>query len=79
MQNSGIKKFRRRGISKELMRTVIHHARNQAYQSLRLETYSCLTNAREFYKRIGFQLKVSNKDVKKYGQVFDQEFWELKL
>lgn len=74
-----VKEFRKRGIAKELMVTAVHHARKQGYKLLRLETYSCLTDARELYSKTGFQLKESNKGVKKYGQVFDQEFWELDL
>lgn len=74
-----LKKFRKRGFSKELIKTVIEHSRKQRYELLRLETYSCLVDARELYKKIGFYLTESNKDMKKYGQVFDQEFWELKL
>jgi ribosomal protein S18 acetylase RimI-like enzyme len=67
---------RGRGIATTLMETVVSHCTEHKVALLRLETYSCLTSARELYRRYGFTLSTRNVDVKKYGQTFDQEFWE---
>ncbi|NEQ53311.1 MAG: GNAT family N-acetyltransferase [Leptolyngbya sp. SIO3F4] len=72
-------KFRGQGIAKRMMREVINHAQHQHVSKLRLETYSCLKNARKLYKDLGFYCIRSNKNLQKYGQFFDQEFWELDL
>ena len=46
---------------------------------LSLETCSCLKGTRKLYRDFGFTPIIVTKDMEKYGQVFDQEFWELKL
>ena len=71
--------FRGQGVATSMMNKVINHARQHDYGKLRLETYSCLQEARRLYKKLGFQLVRRNHTVKKYSQVFDQEFWELTL
>lgn len=71
--------FREQGIATTMMHKVIDHARQQNFNTLRLETYSCLQGARHLYKKLGFQMVRRNLAIKKYGQVFDQEFWELGL
>lgn len=71
--------YRRRGVATTLMDTVIGHSRDHGARLLRLETYSCLEDARRMYMKYGFELCESSKNIGLYGQVFDQEFWELKL
>lgn len=72
-------RFRGQGIAKQLIDRVIVHARENRCEMIRLETYSLLTAAREVYRNYGFKLVELNAGVKKYGRVFDQEFWELVL
>lgn len=67
------------GISKILLDKVISRCKDHNLKILRLETYSCLKTAREVYKKYGFTLLDKNVDVEKYGQLFDQEFWEKSL
>lgn len=67
------------GVAKTLMNKVISHCRNHDIGLLCLETYSCLTSARTMYEKYGFTLSTKNVAVKKYGQSFDQEFWEKRL
>ena len=72
-------KFRGNNIAQELMNQAIQHAKTHGCQKIRLETYSCLTSARLLYKKLGFQLCESHNNIQKYGQTFEQEFWELTL
>ncbi|MEM7795684.1 MAG: GNAT family N-acetyltransferase [Cyanobacteria bacterium P01_C01_bin.118] len=74
-----IHEFRGQGIATKMINKVIDHARQNQFSKLRLETYSCLRGARYLYNKLGFQLVRRNLRIKKYGQVFDQEFWELIL
>ncbi|GAB3550376.1 GNAT family N-acetyltransferase [Noviherbaspirillum agri] len=71
--------YRGRGISRILMDKVMAHCKAHGIGLLRLETYSCLEAARKLYKQYGFSLSTKNEAVQKYGQSFDQEFWERKL
>jgi len=71
--------YRGCGVAKTLMNKVISHCKDHSIGLLCLETYSCLTSARKLYKNYGFTLSTNNVDVKKYGQSFDQEFWEKDL
>ena len=71
--------YRGRGVARKLMDKVIQRSRDYGLESIRLETYSCLVDARGMYIKYGFKLYESNKNIKKFGQVFDQEFWELNL
>ncbi len=74
-----LNKYRGMGIAKTLMNKIIEHCKTSGFKTLRLETYSCLQDARELYKTTGFQMTESTKNMQKYGQTFDQEFWELNL
>lgn len=67
------------GVSKTLMNKVISHCEDRHIGLLCLETYSCLTAARNLYKKYGFTLSTKNEAVEKYSQIFDQEFWEKRL
>ena len=71
--------FRGQGIARTMMQAIINHSHKHHFKTLRLETYSCLNAARKLYKTLGFNLTSSNKNIRKYGQNFDQEFWELEL
>lgn len=71
--------YRRQGIATHLMNRVIEYSQNSGFQKIQLETYSCLMDAREMYRKYRFQLYMVNKKVPKYSQEFDQEFWELRL
>lgn len=68
--------FRRRGIAKRLMEKVIEQAEEADLSVLRLETYSCLEQARALYEKYDFKPYKKIRGVERYGQVFDQEFWE---
>lgn len=74
-----LSKFRGQGVAQELMNEAIRHARKHGMSVMRLETYSCLQNARRLYKKLGFNLNEPTNKVKKFGQSFNQEFWELRL
>ena len=67
------------GIAKQLMDTVINHSQKFNINSIRLETYSCLKDARNLYKKYGFEPYEVRPNVEKYGQSFDQEFWKKSL
>ena len=71
--------YRGQGIAKALMHKVIQHAQAYPFKFLRLETYSILEAARRLYQKQGFRRYEMIAEVQKYGRVFDQEFWELKL
>ncbi len=65
-----------RGIARRMMDETIAYSKDHGLKRIRLETYSCLTAARELYRKFGFKLYQTNKDLHKYSQTFDQEFWE---
>lgn len=71
--------YRGCGIANFLLDKVICHAKDNDLKAIRLETYSCLENARKLYNKYGFAIYKKNTAVKKYGQLFDQEFWEKPL
>ncbi|WP_420406955.1 GNAT family N-acetyltransferase [Hoeflea sp.] len=71
--------FRGQGLAETLMARAIEHARDHDLGQLRLETYSCLAAARRLYARKGFALTEVEPDIAKFGQVFDREFWTLRL
>lgn len=73
------REYRGYGIARELMDKVIHHSREFNINSIRLETYSCLKDARNLYKKYGFEPYDVRPNLEKYGQSFDQEFWEKRL
>ncbi|WP_104494308.1 GNAT family N-acetyltransferase [Paracoccus denitrificans] len=70
---------RGKGIARAMMETALRHARNHGMAELRLETYSCLEDARRLYSRLGFRLTEVTPGISLYGQTFDREFWTLKL
>lgn len=74
-----LNKYRGMGIAKSLMNNIIEHCRQSDFKTLRLETYSCLQDARELYISMGFAITESTRNMQKYGQTFDREFWELNL
>ena len=74
-----LNQFRGQGIGRVLMNKAIHHARDHDFSTLQLETYSCLQQARKLYNTLGFRMINSTKNICKFGHVFDQEFWELRL
>ncbi|MCY1443286.1 hypothetical protein D9M71_596910 [compost metagenome] len=53
--------------------------RAHSFQEVRLETYSCLVDARTLYGRLNFRMTEVVHGQKAYGKSFDQEFWSLKL
>lgn len=71
--------YRGGGIGGRLMDLVIAHTSAHNLKTLHLETYSCLKDARNLYKRYGFQLSMRNEAISKYGHSFDQEFWDKRL
>ncbi|MCG8565997.1 MAG: GNAT family N-acetyltransferase [Desulfobacterales bacterium] len=71
--------FRGMGIARKLLNHVLAHCRRHGFQTLGLETYSCLENARKFYAGAGFERVISNPGMEKFGHVFDQEFWEVSV
>lgn len=71
--------FRGRGIAQKLLSHVIIFSSQEGFKALRLETYSCLKSARRLYEKNGFKTLNIRSDFNKYGQKFDQEFWELNL
>ena len=74
-----INRYRGRGIAQELMNHALGYAKSAGFQKIRLETYSCLTIARKIYATFGFRISGPIKRLNRYGQSFDQEFWELHL
>lgn len=73
------KEYHGHGIAKQLMDKVIDHSRKFNINSIRLETYSCLKDARDLYRKYGFEPYEVRPDLEKYGQSFDQEFWGKRL
>lgn len=51
--------------------------RAHAVQEVRLETYSCLADARALYRRLGFRMTGAVPGQKAYGKRFEQEFRSL--
>lgn len=71
--------FRSRGIAKELMQHLIAHVRQEGIETIRLETYTCLEQAREMYRNLGFSIASCEKDCERFGLTLEQEYWELRL
>lgn len=68
--------FQGRGVARHLLEKVLCHAGENGAGLVRLETYSCLTAARNLYQGYGFSCVEVQTHIEKYGQVFDREFWE---
>jgi len=71
--------YRGRGIALELMQHLIAHVRDAGIDRIRLETYSCLQQARIMYKKLGFEIASCDRNCQRFGQVLEQEYWELQL
>ena len=71
-------RYRGYGIGRKLLDAVIERSRKEGLETIRFETYSCLKGARELYRKAGFRIVEVEKDVQLFGQVFDQEFWEMR-
>jgi len=56
------------------LKRVEKHSGNNNLNTLRLETYSCLKDARHLYEKFGFEIYQVNRNFNMYGQSFDQEF-----
>ncbi|WDP88530.1 MAG: GNAT family N-acetyltransferase [Desulfobacter sp.] len=74
-----LNRYRGRGIARQLMAFALNYAEGNGFERVRLETYSCLKAARRIYSGLGFQMSDPIRKLNKYGQRFDQEFWELAL
>ncbi|MGY6269329.1 GNAT family N-acetyltransferase [Achromobacter denitrificans] len=70
---------RGRGAGRAMMQTALDHARAHALAEARLETYSCLVDARAMYRRLGFRMTQAVEGKETFGQAFEQEFWALRL
>lgn len=71
-------KFRGQGIAGKLMGEMMGFAKQHGYRELRLETYTLLTDARNLYARLGFNI-VESQTQNRFGLTLTQEFWELEL
>jgi GNAT superfamily N-acetyltransferase len=71
--------YRGKGAGSSMMKLALEHARAHSFQEVRLETYSCLVDARALYGRLDFRMTEVVPGQNAYGQSFDQEFWSLKL
>ena len=74
-----LERYRGQGIAGELMRHALDYAKTQGCHQVKLETYSSLTNARKLYATLGFRISGPVKQLEKYGQTFEQEFWAIEL
>ena len=66
------------GAGRRLVEHVLEAAREAGYESVELFTFSALTDARELYRRAGFQMTSSEHTVR-WGREMDWERWELAL
>jgi len=66
------------GAGRRLVESVIEAARSAAYERVELMTFSALTEARELYRRIGFEMR-SSEHTLRWGREMDWERWELPL
>lgn len=71
--------YRGFGLARKLLELTINHAREHGYETMRLETYSCLEDARKLYKLRGFKLAEPVREIYRFGQTIEQEFYELPL
>lgn len=71
--------YRRQAVAGKLLDTAIEHAKHHGFKALRLETYSCLENARKLYHKRGFIMASDPKRLNRFGRTFNQEFMELGL
>jgi GNAT superfamily N-acetyltransferase len=66
------------GAGRRLVESVLEAARAAGYERVELMTFTALTEARELYRRIGFEMKSSEHTVR-WGREMDWERWELSL
>ena len=63
----------------ELMRQLMAYVRDAGIDTIRLETYTCLEQARVMYKKLEFSIASCEEDCRRFGQTLTQEYWELRL
>ena len=66
------------GAGRRLVETVLEAARAAGYERIELMTFSGLTDAREIYRRAGFEI-TSTEHTVRWGREMDWERWELRL
>jgi N-acetylglutamate synthase-like GNAT family acetyltransferase len=66
------------GAGRRLVENVLEAARAAGYERIELLTFSALTDARELYRRAGFEITSSEHTVR-WGREMDWERWELAL
>jgi N-acetylglutamate synthase-like GNAT family acetyltransferase len=66
------------GAGRRLVQSVVDAARAAGYERVELLTFSALTDARELYRRAGFEM-TSSEHVVRWGREMDWERWELAL
>jgi GNAT superfamily N-acetyltransferase len=66
------------GAGRALVESVLAAARAAGYERVELLTFSGLTEARELYRRVGFEMTSSEQTVR-WGREMDWERWELSL
>jgi len=66
------------GAGRRLVEAVVAAARDAGHERLELMTFSELVAARELYRRMGFELKTSERTIR-WGRELDLERWELAL
>ena len=66
------------GTGRRLVESVLEAARAAGYERVELMTFSALTDARELYRRVGFEITSSEHTVR-WGREMDWERWELAL
>jgi GNAT superfamily N-acetyltransferase len=66
------------GAGRRLVEGVLEAARDAGYERVELVTFSALTDARELYRRTGFEVTSSEHTVR-WGREMDWERWELAL
>jgi ribosomal protein S18 acetylase RimI-like enzyme len=71
--------YRGRGLARTMMDTALDHARSHGMTEVSLETYDCLVDAREIYRRYGFAITEVTPGMAAFGQTFDREFWAMRL
>jgi GNAT superfamily N-acetyltransferase len=66
------------GAGRRLVESVIEAARAAGYDRVELVTFSALTEARELYRRAGFEMTSTERTLR-WGRELDWERWELPL
>ncbi|MET0615219.1 MAG: GNAT family N-acetyltransferase [Thermoleophilaceae bacterium] len=66
------------GAGRRLVESVLEAARAAGYERVELMTFSALTDARELYRRTGFEMTSSEHTVR-WGREMHWERWELAL